>query len=58
MFEGAMDVFLMVGLPFATFRIPVAWAAYGIGGSGADPFQKPAAPTGRVRRDTGGGVRL
>jgi len=53
-----MDVFLMVGLPFATFRIPVAWAAYGIGGSGADPFQKPAAPTGRVRRDTGGGVRL
>jgi hypothetical protein len=44
-----MDVFLLVGLPFVTFLIPVAWAAYGIGGSGADPFRKPVRPPGRVR---------
>lgn len=44
-----MNVFLMVGLPFAIFLIPAAWAAYGIGGSAADRLLKPAAPTGRVR---------
>ncbi|HEX7491921.1 MAG TPA: hypothetical protein VF337_09500 [Candidatus Limnocylindrales bacterium] len=44
-----MDVFLMVGLPFLAFLIPVAWAAYGIGGSGSDPLAMQAEPTGRVR---------